>query len=122
MRGTLGLVTSIVAAATAMTLSAAPASATVHEIVGQWCAGHDELAPPGISGGSSSENIGRPLAASGVVSLTPYLDSVLIDIDFDHPAVQVVATRAPRELFPGGPYAYPLEPRGPFTRCRNLRS
>lgn len=121
MRRTLGLATTIVAAATAITMSAPPASATVHEIVGQWCAGHHELAPPGISGGSSSENIARPLAASGVVTLTPYLDSVLIDIDFDHPAVKVVATGTPQELFPGGPYAYPLQPEGPFTRCRNLR-
>lgn len=121
MRRTLGLVTSIVAAAMAITLSAAPASATVHEIVGQWCSGHDELAPPGISGGSTPENIGRPLAANGVVTLTPYLDSVLIDIDFDHPAVKVEAVGDPVQLFPGGPYAYPLEPQGPFTNCKNLR-
>ena len=46
---------------------AAPASATVHEIVGQWCSGQDELAPPGISGGSRADNFAKPLIASGFV-------------------------------------------------------
>lgn len=49
-----------------MLAQVAPASATVHEIVGQWCSGQEPLGPPGISGGKS----GRQLrAAAGRVRL-----------------------------------------------------
>jgi hypothetical protein len=44
-----------------------PASATVHEIVGQWCSGHDDLNPTGITGGSNAANFARPLVAKGFV-------------------------------------------------------
>ena len=45
----------------AIVLPAAPASATVHEIVAQWCSGHDPLEPHGISGGSHADNFAQPL-------------------------------------------------------------
>ena len=78
-------------------LPAAPASATVHEIVGQWCSGHDELAPPGITGGSRADNFAKPLNANGFIRGTvPFVgDSgpgLLVDFDFDHPASKVVGT------------------------------
>lgn len=78
-------------------LPAAPASATVHEIVGQWCSGHDELAPPGITGGSSADNFAKPLNANGFIRGTvPYTGDLgpglLVDFDFEHPASKVVGT------------------------------
>ena len=78
-------------------LPAAPASATVHEIVGQWCSGQDELAPPGISGGSSADNFAKPLNANGFIRGTvPFTGSagpgLLVDFGFDHPASKVVGT------------------------------
>lgn len=78
-------------------LPAAPASATVHEIVGQWCSGQDELAPPGISGGSNADNFAKPLNVNGFIRGTvPFTGSagagLLVDFDFDHPASKVVGT------------------------------
>jgi hypothetical protein len=77
---------------------AAPASATVHEIVAQWCSGHDELAPPGISGGSKANNFAKPLVASGFVTgnLVPFTGNagpgVLVEFNYDLPNVKVVGT------------------------------
>ena len=73
-------------------LSALPASATVHEIVGQWCSGHDPLAPPGISGGSNADNFAQPLVANGFVGEpVPFEDGLLIPFNYDHPAAKVRA-------------------------------
>ena len=91
----------LIAAAAAVGLvfaQAAPASATVHEIVGQWCSGQDELAPPGITGGSKADNFAKPLIASGFVTgdLVPFTGSagpgLLVEFDYDLPNVKVVAT------------------------------
>lgn len=77
---------------------AAPASATVHEIVGQWCSGHDELGPPGISGGSKANNFAKPLAASGFLTgnLVPHDGSagpgLLVEFNYDTPNSKVVGT------------------------------
>lgn len=77
---------------------AAPASATVHEIVGQWCSGQEELAPPGITGGSNANNFAKPLIASGFVTgdLVPFTGSegpgLLVEFDYDLPNVKVVGT------------------------------
>jgi hypothetical protein len=74
-----------------------PASATVHEIVGQWCSGREPLGPPGISGGSNANNFAKPLEASGVVTGTvPFTGSAgpgfLVTFNYDRPNVKVVPT------------------------------
>ena len=70
-----------------------PASATVHEIVGQWCSGQDPLGPPGISGGSNADNFAEPLWASGViVGFVPFRDGFLVQFNYDNPNVKVVGT------------------------------
>jgi hypothetical protein len=71
----------------------APASATVHEIVGQWCAGQGELGPPGISGGSQADNFARPLVASGFIEgIVPFQDGFLVQFNYDNPNAKVVGT------------------------------
>lgn len=86
----------IVAVLLAAGLFPMPASATVHEIVGQWCSGQGDLAPPGISGGSRSDNFARPLFANGFASFVDPFDGpngtgVLVAFDFDHPASKLVS-------------------------------
>ena len=80
----------VAAAVVAFGLAVEPAYATVHEIVAQWCSGHEELGPPGISD-PSKENFARPLRAAGVVIEIRDEDAktVLITFDYDHPAVKV---------------------------------
>ena len=70
----------------------APASATVHEIVGQWCSGQDELNPPGISGGSQADNFAQPLNASGFIDIVPFRDGFLVQFNYDNPNAKVVGT------------------------------
>lgn len=73
--------------------TAGPASATVHEIVGQWCSDQGELAPPGITGGSHADNVARPLAASGFLGEpVPFRDGILIPFNYDNPNSKVVGT------------------------------
>jgi hypothetical protein len=77
-----------------------PASATVHEIVGQWCSGQDPLGPPGISGGSNAKanNFAKPLDASGFVTgdLVPFVGpegpGSLVEFNYDNPNAKVVGT------------------------------
>jgi hypothetical protein len=80
----------IAAAVVAFGLAVAPVQATVHEIVAQWCSGHEELAPPGISD-PEKKNFARPLQAAGVVIEVrdEVAQTVLITFDYDHPAVKV---------------------------------
>lgn len=78
------------------TLPSAPAHATVHEIVAQWCSGQSELEPPGISD-PSRKNFARPLAATGftgdpVPFTGPSGPGLLIPFDFAHPASKVRGT------------------------------
>lgn len=86
----------IVAVLLMVGLTAAPASAAIHEIVAQWCSGHGELEPPGVTGGSNADNFARPLFASKAVQISPYPEggegAVLIDFDFDHPALKIAPT------------------------------
>jgi hypothetical protein len=85
----------IVVAATVgvMFAQVAPASATVHEIVGQWCSGQEELGPPGISGGSQADNFAQPLNASGFIEgIVPFRDGVLVKFNDDNPNAKVVGT------------------------------
>ena len=84
-------------AAAALTVPAAPASATVHEIVGQWCSGQDHLEPPGLSGGSSADNFVQPLLASGAIGdpvpfTGPAGPGLLVPFNYDHPAAKVRGT------------------------------
>jgi len=104
-------------------LPAAPASATVHEIVAQWCADRGELLPPGLTGGSQADNFAQPLFATKVIeSVTPYLDGVLISFDFDHPAIKLVSTGQIVQLAPGTYVTgFELDPEfAAFQSCARL--
>jgi hypothetical protein len=95
----------IATAAVAVMAFAMPSGATVHEIIGQWCSGHEAKAPPGISD-MSKTNFARPLFAAGVATPVPGFmgaGTVLIQFNFDHPAIKVVpaADPDPVQLFPG---------------------
>ena len=83
----------IVAVVVALGLWTVPASATVHEIVAQWCSGQDELAPPGISD-NEKRNFAQPLNAAKIVKeiVDPVAKTILITFDYDHPAVKVQST------------------------------
>ena len=105
---------------------AAPASATVHEITGMFCAaGNANPFPAGISGGSKANNFAKPLFATGFIkSITPYLDGVLISFDFDHPASKVAddPARGNIEVAPGTYItAFVLDSSHGFTNCMYLR-
>ena len=83
----------VATAALASFVFAMPSGATVHEIVGQWCSGQDELEPRGISD-PTTKNFARPLVASGIA--TQVEDgagpgTILIQFNFDHPAVKIVS-------------------------------
>lgn len=122
MKKALGIATSVVASVTVMTLSASPASATVHEIVGQWCADRGELFPPGLSGGSSGDNLAQPLVATGVASVGPYAGGgILITLDFSHPAIKLAPTGTIEQIGPGT-FITGYELDGAFMNCQNLRS
>jgi hypothetical protein len=80
----------VVGAVVAFGLAVQPAYATVHEIVAQWCSGHEELGPRGISD-PEKKNFAQPLRAVGVVLeiRDEATKTVLITFDYDHPAVKV---------------------------------
>jgi hypothetical protein len=123
----------IVAAATLGIVFAqvAPASATVHEIVGQWCSGQDPLNPPGISGGSNApDNFAKPLDASGFVTgnLVPFTGSagpgLLVEFNYDNPNAKVVGTGVFVVIDPTVPIYLELiepDPNFPaFKKCPRL--
>jgi hypothetical protein len=116
---------------------ATPASATVHEIVGQWCAGRGELFPPGLSGGSNADNFAQPLFASGFASIVTGFDpdgdgplepGVLVAFDFDDPASKITGLGffvQIDELPDGTPVyieAFVLDTDDGFTHCARLSS
>ena len=116
-------------------LFAAPASATVHEIVGQWCSGQGDLSPPGISGGSNADNFARPLFASGFATIVAPFDpdgpggadeGVLVAFDFDHPASKIVSLGffVQIDTLPDGSplyvEAFELDTSQGFTNCARL--
>jgi hypothetical protein len=103
-----------------------PAPAVVHEIYGAWCAGKGEIEPPGIADESKS-NFAAPVMAGGVVSLTPYLDGVLIDFDFTKPQAKIVPAPTGPAIVQIGPGLYLerfiLDPNFPaFLNCAKLES
>jgi len=117
-------------AALATMAVAAPASATVHEITGMFCAGeHGNHFPAGLSGGSSADNFGKPLFATGFVeSVAPYAGDgvngagVLITFDFDHPASKLAPHPTLDTFFVGdGTYISAFVLDGPYTNCVRLR-
>ena len=121
------------AALLAASLFPMPASATVHEIVGQWCSGQGELLPPGISGGSNADNFARPLFANGFASMVDPFDGpngsgVLIAFDFDHPASKLVSLGffVQIDTLPDGRplylEAFDLDLSQGFAHCARLRS
>lgn len=94
-------------------LAPAPAHATVHEIVAQWCSGQDPLGPPGISGGSNADNFAKPLFASGFIGEPVPFDppgdqpaGLLVTFNFDAPNAKTVGT--------GVYFAIDTTPAGPL--------
>ena len=120
-----------VLAALALMTFVIPASATVHEITGMFCAGeHGNHFPAGISGGSSADNFAKPLFATGFIeSVDPTFagDGVngpgtLISFDFDHPASKIAAHPTFDTFFVGGgTYITAFVLEGGFTNCEALR-
>jgi hypothetical protein len=112
-------------------IPAGPASASVHEIVGQWCSGHGPLEPPGINGGSAADNFAQPVNSNGFVQGTvpftgPAGPGLLVNFNFDHPAAKVVGTGVFVVIgpTPAGPLYLQLvapDPRFPaFQHCPRL--
>ena len=114
----------------------ATASATVHEIVGQWCAGRGDLLPPGVTGGSQADNFAQPLFASGFASVVAPFDpdgdggadpGVLIAFDFDHPASKIVGLGfyVQIDTLPDGTpvyvEAFELDTGHGFAHCKRLQ-
>ena len=120
-----------VLAAMALMTFAAPASATVHEITGMFCAGpeHGNPFPAGLSGGSNADNFAKPLFATGFIeSITPYAGDgvhgpgVLITFDFDNPASKIAPHPELDTFFVGnGTYISAFVLEGGFTHCVQLR-
>ncbi len=88
-------------AGAATIVPAAPANATIHEIVAQWCAGKGELKPAGIQDG---KNFAQPVFANGfigpVLAVRPGPDgpqASLITFNYDSPSAKVVGTGVYRQ-------------------------
>lgn len=118
----------VVSALTVVTL-VLPASATVHEITGMFCAGeHGNPFPPGISGGSNADNFANPLFATKfITSVEPFEGDfgpgVLISFNFDHPASKLVALPGVIFFVGDGTYitGFELDSSHGFHNCRALR-
>ena len=77
-------------AGAATIVPAAPANATIHEIVAQWCAGKGELQPPGIQSG---KNAAQPVFANGFITGTePFRDGLLVTFNYNLPSAKVIGT------------------------------
>lgn len=114
----------ILAGALLVAIVPQPASGTVHEIVSQWCSGHDPLEPFGISRDGST-NFAQPLNAGGVVQLTSFMGGTLIDFNFDAPQIKIVPTGAIIPIIPGVLWmeGFTLDPNHPaFGHCPKLNS
>lgn len=119
-------------AALAVLAFAVPASATVHEITGMFCAGeHGNHFPPGISGRAAVENEARPLFATGFVeSVDENFEGdgvngpgVLVSFDFDHPASKLSPLPGSIFFFGDGLYVtgFEFDSSHGFTNCVQLR-
>ncbi len=118
------LTATVLAAAALVVVTPPPATAVVHEIYGAWCAGKGEIEPPGVSD-DTKKNFARPVLAGGVVALTPYLDGVLIDFNFEKAQAKVVAAPTGPAIVQIGPGLYLerfiLDPEfGGFLHCAKL--
>lgn len=73
-----------------MAVSTVPAHATVHEIVAQWCSGHEPLEPHGLSR-PGSKNFAQPLNATGAVLtiVDPVAKTIHITFDYGNRPVKV---------------------------------
>lgn len=103
-----------------------PAPGVVYEIYAAWCAGKGEIEPPGISD-DTKKNFAAPVLAGGVVSLTPHLDGVLIDFNFDKAQSKIVAAPTGPAIVQIGPGLYLerfiLDPNFPgFLHCAKLEA
>lgn len=113
----------------AMVAFAMPASATVHEIAGMWCAGErGNPFPPGISGESNADNFAMPLFANGFIKSVEFseeLGGVLISFDFDHPASKI-APHPTVDFFEVEPgvfiTAFVLDTSHGFANCKAMRN
>lgn len=119
------LTATILVAAVLVVVTPQPSTAVVHEIYGAWCAGKGEIEPPGLSD-DTKKNFARPVLAGGVVSLTPYLDGVLVDFDFDKAQAKVVPAPTGPPIVQIGPGLYLerfiLDPDFPaFLNCAKLQ-
>lgn len=127
MRRHMCLASAILGVAAIAVVPAAPAQATVHEIVAQWCSGHEELGPPGISGGSSADNFARPLSASGFTSDAPVSfdppgpqpAGLLIEFNYDRPNSKVVGTGIFVAIGPGPLYLELIAPDPDFPAFKH---
>jgi hypothetical protein len=122
MKRVLALTAASLAGITALVSS--PAEAVVHEIYAAWCAGKGEIEPPGLSD-DTKQNFAKPVLAGGVVVLSPYLDGVLIDFDFDRAQAKIVAAPDGPPIVQIGPGLYLerfiLDPQFPgFLNCSRL--
>jgi hypothetical protein len=106
---------------------AAPAHATVHEIVGQWCSGQDPLEPPGLTGGSSADNFAKPLMAIGFIGDVVPFDGpegpgLLVTFNYDVRPAKVRGTGVfvVIDMTPAGPlYLELIEPDPSFPAFRS---
>jgi hypothetical protein len=129
MRRTLIRAAAVAVVASTAMLAPAPAQATVHEIVAQWCSGRGDLLPPGLTGGSNADNFARPLVASGfeagVAPFDPPGDQpagLLIVFAYDQPNAKVIGTGVFVEIdtTPAGPlYLELIQPNPDFPAFRH---
>jgi hypothetical protein len=118
-----------VALSAALLAPAAPAHATVHEIVAQWCSGQDELNPPGLTGGSNADNFAQPVVSTGFagdpVPFDPPGDQaagLLLVFNYDAKASKVTGTGVyvAIDQTPAGPlYIELIEPDPDFPAFRH---
>jgi hypothetical protein len=126
MRKLLLVLTTVATLVMGNVLAAPGASATVHEIVAQWCSGQEPLAPAGLSQ-EGTKNFAMPLFAGAVLTIHPFQDGLLIDFDFDQPQTKIVPTGQIIQIdtLPDGTplylEAFTLDPNFPaFANCPAL--
>ena len=115
------LLVTAMAAGAAVTMTPTAANATIHEIVAQYCSGHDELEPRGVST-PGKKSFARPVLANGVVTMVVDGTHTTILVDEDHPALKVDVLGYTTFPVPGGTLTVPiLEPSADFPAFQNCR-